>query len=881
MHMRVSFLILVSFLIMACGGGGGSSSGGSGGGSGGSGGGQTGGGNNATPDVTLGANKGQALLGPIVDASVFVYSIDNLSGAPICTKTTSRLGSDDGPGVIDLTDCSIAPDMFYLVVVQGGQDIDVDDDGVLDETPTPKQGALRAVLSGRQIAQGSFRISLMTEMGYQSIKQLLLTGADVSGIINRLDHFSRRLLSQDLNNDGIINEDDLLAFIPAEHQDTLSEADKEQLGLLLDALLSGSQGSVTSIAREYLLSSLGELNLRNYDSSFYAEHIVYDEDQLYAWGSRNITSEGNSAVSREFALRVFSIENFPEAELLGEINLSHPSDPRGITSSVRFFNDHLYAGVNGVGIFIFDVSDPENPDLASTYELDSNALNMSFANNKIYLNDFSTDSTSVLNLDNPKSPVEAGLINDNTFDVSFNEGILYHYAGGLSIYDEESLTLLGRYPTSGSSAGGIAYANGHIYMSSQANFTAAISILNVSDPSNILLEEQLSGVGQISEFDVVDNRFFSLADDALSTFEINSSGALKAIDSRSAPGYQFELHEDKVFTYSGVKIFAFLQESLNSFPSNFQALSTDREATKVRIKGNLAVVADSQQLVIYDIGNLEGGIQELGRVEILDYVQDMAISGNYAYLAAESEELVIVDISDPQNPYITGQVEGVFSNPDEGIGGWGLEHISVNNGYAYAAIGSGNLAIYNVSDPTSPEFIKEIPWVEGLTYWEHLFISRGHLYNARGEQFFSFSIADPENPELLDAASATIEYQDGRSNNATGFTINGNYAYITSGLSGLKVINISNPSNMVEAGSAHGLGKGNAVSVSDGIAYVANEFGVVDVYDVSVPSEPAFITQFNFAGTVKDVVATDDYVFAVNVFGLIVEHTVRGLENIQ
>jgi len=557
--------------------------------------------------------------------------------------------------------------------------------------------------------------------------------------------------------------------------------------------------------------------------------------------------------------------------MLGEINLSRPSNPDNpiSTSSVKFFNDHLYAGVNGIGILIFDVSDPENPSLASTYELDSDGffMNMSFANNKIYFNDISTGRTKVLNLDNPTSPVEVGLIDDNTHGVSHNEGILYHYAGWrLSIYDEDSLTLLGQYPTSGWGSREIAYSDDHIYMYSGQ--TQAISILDVSDPGNILLHDQLSGIGSVLEIDVSDDKLFIISNDALNTFEISADNKLKAIDSRSAPGIRFELHEDKVFTYSADKIIAFLQESLNSFPSIYRTVSTDRYASKVRIVGNLAVVLIEEQLVIYDIGNLEDGIQELGRLEILDGLQDLVVSGSYVFLAADVEELVIINISDPTNPNIIGQVSGVFSKENDG--GWGLEHIAVNNGYAYATNSSGNLAIYNVSDPISPEFIKEVPWIEGLTLWEHLSISDNHLYNARGEQFFSFSLADPENPLLQDATSATVEYQDGRSNNATGFTINGNYAYITSGLSGLKVINISNPSNMVEVGSAHGLGKGNAVSISDGVAYVANEFGVVDIYDVSVPSDPTFITQYNFAGTVKDVVAIDDYVFAVNAFGLVV-----------
>ncbi len=81
-------------------------------------------------------------------------------------------------------------------------------------------------------------------------------------------------------------------------------------------------------------------------------------------------------------------------------------------------------------------------------------------------------------------------------------------------------------------------------------------------------------------------------------------------------------------------------------------------------------------------------------------VWDLAVQGNYAYLAAGSEGLHIIDISDPSKP---SQV-GVLSNPPINI--WDVSLVGTT---AYLADRDNGILVVNVADPTQPQVVTSIP----------------------------------------------------------------------------------------------------------------------------------------------------------------------------
>jgi hypothetical protein len=78
-------------------------------------------------------------------------------------------------------------------------------------------------------------------------------------------------------------------------------------------------------------------------------------------------------------------------------------------------------------------------------------------------------------------------------------------------------------------------------------------------------------------------------------------------------------------------------------------------------------------------------------------------------------------------------------------------------------------------------------------------------------------------------------------NVANGVAASGDYAYVAANTAGLRVVDVSDPSNPVEVGFCDTPGQSCGVAVSAGHAYVADWGAGLRVVDVSIPSNPVEI----------------------------------------
>jgi hypothetical protein len=75
------------------------------------------------------------------------------------------------------------------------------------------------------------------------------------------------------------------------------------------------------------------------------------------------------------------------------------------------------------------------------------------------------------------------------------------------------------------------------------------------------------------------------------------------------------------------------------------------------------------------------------------------VSGNFAFVAAQSSGLLVVDILDPRNPHVVASVQTTNA----------LD-VDLNGGRAYVADGSGGLRVIDISTPTAPSLLGSITW---------------------------------------------------------------------------------------------------------------------------------------------------------------------------
>ncbi len=256
---------------------------------------------------------------------------------------------------------------------------------------------------------------------------------------------------------------------------------------------------------------------------------------------------------------------------------------------------------------------------------------------------------------------------------------------------------------------------------------------------------------------------------------------------------------------------------------------------------------------------------------------DFAVSGDYAYmLRSFGEELLIVDLRDPQVPAIAGRapLDSDYSSaiavteehpagPFVYVGGNGHPDttlifdasdptaparvgelviprhpadLDVVGRYLYAAAGAAGVRIYDIAKPETPELVSVIDFDYSpstiTVVGERLYVGRRVLYF---ENLFIYDIADPADPVLLgltQIAKSTHEV-----------VIDGNLAFIADGTEGLLILDVGDPANLREVSRTRGIGELRDLFLDRGIVYATVMGGNAGAHliDVNDPVAPRII----------------------------------------
>lgn len=830
--------------------------------------------NEETNNAQLGPMQGQILLGPIVGATVEIYPASALDLPAICTTTSSDQDAPNGPGVINLSTCSIDPDILYYLIVFGGEDIDVDDNGVLDNVPTPKQGALHALITGQEIIDGNWRINILTELAYQNALDILISNPDSTKLLDKRDNTANILLSADLNDDGVIDGFDLSQFLPQDHFDTLINPDNDLISSILASIHSGNSVDTTELSRQYLLAAVGHLN---YDNSYFSGFInldyIYDSGLLYMAGTT--WDNSSTIVDNVLSIRIYDPSNSDNISLMGSLDITElNTDLLASGFELKKSGNYLYIATGSSGLVIVDVSNPESPEYITTYQnmtsVDSIEIGGSYAYISTYLGDI-----SILDISNPSSPGFVASVAMNAFDIIYRENRLYVYGAGVSILDITDLSNISVtdnlvFPSG--SGRSIQLDGNYLFVPSSLD-GQFIRVFDISDESAITQIHEIPVSGYVSDIFIEDNLLFaSMPLDSgyvINTYEIKNTGELKLIDSRSGLNTgRIAVGGNNLFLTSVKELNMYNKDTLNQAATNVANITTINEARLVKTVDGLSYVADSTRLNIYDTNNPLTDVKELGSIQLIDQIEDFQIIGNYAYIANASEGISIIDISDPANPsFVANNNSYNYSEPDVS---YSTGSIAVQGNYAYTSIDNlGKLIVFDISNPELPVPVGDQLDIDSFIF--SFIINNNLLYGLGNNGLEVINIQDPLNISSLGQSFIF----------ASDMVINNNIGYMSRLDGGIYTLDLLNNNNPVIVGQAEGLGNGKAISIINNIAYVANAFGYIGVYDVIDTSNPVYITQYKVNGIVSDVSAEEDFIFATNGLGLVVENAVKNLSNIN
>ena len=104
-------------------------------------------------------------------------------------------------------------DALYLLSVDGGRDVDANDDLILDPIATTNLGSIHSLVYGSEIKAGKIKTNILTEMSYQIFSHSNET--NLTKIEMTLTQVAQKLLREDINKDAKIDYADLHAWVPS------------------------------------------------------------------------------------------------------------------------------------------------------------------------------------------------------------------------------------------------------------------------------------------------------------------------------------------------------------------------------------------------------------------------------------------------------------------------------------------------------------------------------------------------------------------------------------------------------------------------------------------------------------------------------------------
>ncbi|NTU70779.1 MAG: cadherin-like domain-containing protein [Coriobacteriia bacterium] len=445
------------------------------------------------------------------------------------------------------------------------------------------------------------------------------------------------------------------------------------------------------------------------------------------------------------------------------------------------------------GVRLIDATNPGEMITQATYIL-AGAKAIDVADGYAYVGTGNTNLTCI-SVSNPASPALCDAVSTPypVSGVRVAGGTAYAVGGynsgvcGVDVRDAANLTVIGSAVTPGTGYD-TAVCGDTVYVASFEDGVVTVNMAVKSPPERIGACVPGSGNYDVAVWD--DLAFLASYSEGLSVVDVSDPTAPGVAGSllTSASAYAVEAVGSRAYLVGPSLGLTIVDASTPSAPHLLGSFSDG--GWDVAVAGTTAYVAcDTAGLEVVDVSNSAApslmGFCSLDGTYGDGRAIGVAISGTTVYLACEEAGLQIFDVSDPELPHFLGKCDtpGFASS------------VAVAGSYAYVADADGGLQIINVVNPAAP--------VVAATY------------------------LPPDTGEPTPCWFTSVSVRNG-------------FVSATDIISGLQVIDVANPLAPVLIGSAASQGPGYGVATLGTNAFVANETGELEVFDIHMPVEYAY-----------------------------------------
>ncbi|MCW5551615.1 MAG: hypothetical protein KIS67_05540 [Verrucomicrobiae bacterium] len=304
------------------------------------------------------------------------------------------------------------------------------------------------------------------------------------------------------------------------------------------------------------------------------------------------------------------------------------------------------------------------------------------------------------------------------------------------------------------------------------------------------------------------------------------------------------------------------------------------DARDVVVVGQHAYVADWETgLQIVDVSN-PAYPRRVGECSINGRARRLVVRDNYAYVASapiwdgqsnQGGGLQVIDVSDPTQPRVVGE-HTYFNSPCVWCVGCAYD-VAVKGNYAFLAEEEsqlirgeprGTLAAFDISDPTFPWLVTSFDTSSSRA--GSVTISGNHAYVGNYNSESGLLILDISNPTAPTQVGGYATFDTVRD-----VAVVGTHAYLAKypdqsgdGV-GVEVLDVSDPANPVRLG---GIGNvwpnffGRVLAVAEDRLHVAAYSGYW-IFDLANPAQPQLAAEYDTAGGGKEVIVSGDIAFLI------------------
>jgi len=216
---------------------------------------------------------------------------------------------------------------------------------------------------------------------------------------------------------------------------------------------------------------------------------------------------------------------------------------------------------------------------------------------------------------------------------------------------------------------------------------------------------------------------------------------------------------------------------------------------------------------VVDISN-PGSPLPIGRVAMPGMVEDIALSGNHAFVANNDAGLQVVDFSTPSVPKLVG----FYDTPGISAG------VAISGANAFVADGDGGLLIFDISTPNSPVLLSATN-VGGFA--QDVAVNGGFAYVVFPGTLVIVGVTNPNTP-IVRGHVTLPDYSVSRS-----VAVSGTSVFVANFQGGLRMIDVSNPDAPTDLGRAPNVQYPLSVAVSGNLVLAGNALNSIAVCSFS------------------------------------------------